>query len=175
MRNINELGALNVKRWFTRSQAAKALGIGLTAWLTLERRGLVTPVPVSQARGFKGRPGGGKQPLVVIRAEDVARMKDAELVKRMSNGQLAGAAFEMFEKGKSVVDVVIALRLPPERAEELHEAWRRARGGVLLPLACAEKMRELGFDVTDEGTFVAAVDRLMAAARAGFRLSARVG
>lgn len=175
MPTFNDLGSLKVKRWFTRPQAAKALGVSRAQWYGFERRGIVVAVPVENALGFEEKRGGGRRATHVIRAEDVARLKDDELVRRMSNGQLAAAAFEMFQKGKQVVDVVIALRLPPERAEELHGAWRRSRGAVLLPVACVERMRELGFEVTDEGTFVGAVDRLMAAAREGFRARARAG
>lgn len=169
MRGKNELGSPFVKRWFTRSQAAKACGISIQAWHNLERRGVVRAVPVAEAAGWKGRPGAGQQPEFVIRAEDVARVKNDAHVVRLSQGQIAAAAFDAFERGRSIIEVVIMLKLAPGQAEELHASWRRVKNYVLLPGTCVEKFARLGFSVSDEASFVAAAERLLDAARRSFR------
>lgn len=162
------IGSVFAKRFYTRSQAAKAVGISLQAWHNLEARKVVSPVPVKDARGWTPRPGGGKQPKFVIRAEDVARVKDDAHVMRRSYGQIAATAFAEFDRGAKPADVVIRLKLAPKQADELHESWRRMRGCVVLPTNCVDELRRMGFDVQDESTFQAAVTRLLTAARAGF-------
>jgi len=37
--------------------------------------------------------------------------------------EMAARAFEMFEDGRSIREIVIALRVRPERIERLHDQW----------------------------------------------------
>lgn len=136
---------------------------------------MVAPVPVVEARGWTPRPGGGKQAKFVIRADDVARVKDDAHVLRRSYGQISAAAFAEFDRGAKPADAVIKLKLAPKQADELHEAWRRMRGVVLLPVQCVDVMRRMGFDVHDEVSFAEAITRLLAAAKAGFARGQRAG
>ena len=160
------LGRPFVKRYYTRLEAARALGISEPGWRKLERRGVVVAVPIAKAVGYQHRVGAGRPPSHVIRAEDVARLRDTELVKRMGEGQVSAAAFELFVGGKTVVDVVVALKIPPERAKALHDAFREAHGYVLLPVRVVEDLRALGFKTIDADTFVSTVERLLNVARA---------
>lgn len=167
------IGSIFAKRFYTRSQAAKACGISLQAWHNVEARGVVVPVPVAEARGWTPRPGAGKQPKFVIRAADVARVKDDTHVQRRTFGQISAAAFAEFDAGQKPADVVVRLKLAPKQVEDLHETWRRMRGCVVLPFTCVETMQRFGFAVDNEQTFVDAVTRLLEAARAGFARSKR--
>ena len=159
-----------VKRFFTRLEASRALGLSLSGWRKLERRRLVVPVPLATAtaQGYKAPVSGGRHPTVVICAEDVARLRESEHAKRATDGQLAAAAFELYLAGRSVVEVVIALKLPPERARALHGEFTASRGYLVLPGTVLDELRHLGFAVTQE-SFVGVVDRLVQSVREGRR------
>ena len=61
-------------------------------------------------------------------------------------GELAARAFEMFEEGRQINEVVIALRQLPEYVEALHDhwAWSDGRGLVITSVARREHERILG-------------------------------
>jgi hypothetical protein len=45
-----------------------------------------------------------------------------------SNGEMASAVFEFFEKGKQPSQVVIDLKIDPDRVKALHEKWHELKG-----------------------------------------------
>lgn len=58
---------------------------------------------------------------------EIKVFKQAELMKLIRRrdpnepGEVAARAFELFQEGRSIREVVIALRQTPERIEELHD------------------------------------------------------
>lgn len=62
------------------------------------------------------------------------------------DGEVAARAFEMFGEGRSICEVVIALRKTPEYIVDLHDHWEWSGGSefVITPAARREFERLLG-------------------------------
>jgi hypothetical protein len=60
--------------------------------------------------------------------------------------EVAARAFEMFEEGRPIREIVIALRVRPERIERLHDQWKDFGGAelVITPVAKRELERIIG-------------------------------
>lgn len=58
-------------------------------------------------------------------------------------GEIAARAFELFEHGKSLREVVIALRETLPKVEELHEQWTRSGGSELVITSVAKRELEV--------------------------------
>lgn len=106
----------------TRSQAARRLGVSLSTVRRMEGAELV-PVQIDGKHLF--------------------RRTDIDLFVRADEGQLAAEAFAAFESGKSAVEVVIELRLPPEKVEALQAAWVRLSSRVVVPMPTPGARRHL--------------------------------
>lgn len=141
------------------------LNISIPTLRELERKGRIQPVPVAQAHGFKRPVGPGRMPKVVLRAEDVARLREDEHVRRLNDGEVSAEAMKLFVAGKGVIDVVIALRVTPARASELFEAYRANIGGLVVPEKILDDLRQLGFVAIDATNFVPTVERLLTTVR----------
>jgi hypothetical protein len=83
---------------------------------------------------------------------EIRVFKEAEVRKFLrrqdpnEEGEVAARAFEMFEEGRAVREIVIALRQRPERIERLHDQWEDFGGSelVITPVANRELERLLG-------------------------------
>ena len=62
------------------------------------------------------------------------------------HGEVAARAFELFQEGRAIREVVVALRQTPERIEQLREQWEDCGGCelVITPVAQRELERLLG-------------------------------
>jgi hypothetical protein len=136
----------------TRYQVADQLGVGVTTVLRMVDRGELHP-----------RPGRGGIP----------RYDPAEVVRlatlrtspgRRTSGQIAATAFQMFDTGGELKDIVVALALPPEEVLRLYKYWQRSLddGPLETPLAGGGRAALLDEDPRAEETFA----RLMAQAAA---------
>lgn len=97
---------------FSRTQAAKALGVSEDAVRRLERRGLLRAVVLEGVHVFT--------------RHELERHRDA---KPSSN---ASAAFALFEQGLAAVDVVIKLNLDPSEIQSLYAAWSTMSGAIVV-------------------------------------------
>ncbi len=90
--------------------------------------------PVQQMRVL---PSGQRRAVQVFRKSELLKM----IERRDTNehGEAAARAFELFEQGQSLRQVVIALRQTPERIEELHDQWERCGGSELVLTAVAQR------------------------------------
>lgn len=159
------------QQYVTRKQAAKDLGVSISLLRQLERQGVLRPIDARKADGFSRRKyGSGRQVTWVYLADELVRYVERREFVQKHAGGFAAAAFAQFERGSSVVDVVVALRLPPERVEEFHVAYRRAKAELVVPGTVVEEMRSLGFDTTQEN-FVTTIERLLSALREAQRRS----
>jgi hypothetical protein len=83
---------------------------------------------------------------------EIKVFNEAELLKFIrrrgpnEDGEVAARAFELFVEGRSIREMVIALRQTPECIEELHDQWERCGGSelVITPVAQRELERLLG-------------------------------
>lgn len=131
-----------------RTEVARRLGVSLT---TLRRMEGTRLHPATGADGVHLFDEAEVEAAVVtyrgIRARSAASLKP-------SDGEIAAAAFELFDNGTSLVDVVKQLQVAPDRVGALHRAWASLRQGNLAALSLPV--------TTAEGELAAAVFRLFA-------------
>lgn len=83
---------------------------------------------------------------------EIKVFNQAELLKLIrrrdpnEHGEVAARAFELFNEGRPIRDVVITLRQTPERIEQLHDQWKDGGGSelVITPVAKRDLERLLG-------------------------------
>lgn len=111
--------------WLTRNEAADALRRSVTTIATYERQGKLNPLHVYRpdSRGIEHRVAVyDPKELVVLRREDARPLASRE------PGEIAAQSFELFNRGMTIREVVIELREPPDRVQQLHESWLTTGG-----------------------------------------------
>jgi len=96
----------------TRSQVARQLGVGVTAVHDMRLRG--TLHPKRDANGV-----WRYDPADVIRAAAARGVPG-----KYTAGQVAAQAFQMFDQGGELKDIVIALQVTPEEVFRLYRLWQ---------------------------------------------------
>ena len=96
----------------TRSQVARQLGVGVTAVHDMRLRGALHPK--RDANGV-----WRYDPADVIRAAAARGTPN-----RYTAGQVAAQAFQMFDQGGELKDIVIALQVTPEEVFRLYRLWK---------------------------------------------------
>ena len=86
----------------TRAQAARRMGVSIATVRRME--------------------GEELQP-VVVDGKHCFELEELDRHRRISDGDLAAQCFEMFNDDKTPIDVVIALKQPPERIRRLFQDW----------------------------------------------------
>lgn len=86
----------------TRAQAARRMGVSVATVRRME--------------------GEQLQPILVD-GKHCFEIEELDRHRKVADGDLAAQAFEMFNCDKTQVDVVIALKEPPERIRRLFEDW----------------------------------------------------
>ncbi len=125
---------IDLSRPITVKLAAQALRVAPETVRNLVRRGDLQPVP-------------GSTPMRFTREEilRVAAVAGVEVSTLPSDGELAAAAFAAFRDGKSVLDVVIEHKIPPDQAEQLLQRYAAMGGDMVLPGEVARRIQEIGF------------------------------
>jgi hypothetical protein len=135
-----------------RTEVARRLGISLT---TLRRMEGTRLHPATGPDGVRFFDEAEVEAAVVtfqgIRARRAATLKP-------SDGEIAAAAFELFDGGTSLVEVVKQLQVAPDRLGALHRAWASLRRGNLASTPSPP--------TTPEGELAAAAFRLFTEGRA---------
>ena len=109
----------------TRAEAARRLGVSRTTLRRLEGKSLH---PVEGPRGvhfFEAREVEAFE--ITYRALRMRSPTCARDDRDRDDGDDAAEAFALFDQGASAVDVVKALRLPPDRVASWHAAWLRMK------------------------------------------------
>ncbi len=119
----------------TRSQVAARLGVGLTTVRRLEKTRRLHP-----KRGKRG---------FLFRVEDVDRLRATyprhmRPIQEATPGEIAARAFELFEQGKGLRDVVISLRQSPEAVRELYRQYALS-GDLIVPAEIRQQIERFGF------------------------------
>ncbi|MDD9946973.1 MAG: helix-turn-helix transcriptional regulator [Myxococcales bacterium] len=99
----------------TRAQAARRIGVSVSTIRRME---------------------GAELEPVLVDGKHLFHLPEVDRYRRVTDGELAARAFQMFNDGRCVIDVVIELQEPPERIEKLHERWCHHTGSTVV----------LGFD-----------------------------
>ncbi len=95
----------------TRTQAARRAGVSISKIRRME---------------------GAEIDPIVIDGKHFFHIEDIDRHRRLSEGQVAGRAFKMFEEGLGIIDVIIELEQAPELIEKLHETWRRLTCSIVI-------------------------------------------
>ncbi len=129
--------------WLTRIDIADMLRISdhtIRAW---ERKGRLNP-----QRVVRQDAAGHERPLIVYDPREVAKLPRRVGVEAytLPAGEIAARAFELFEAGKTVREIVVELRETPDNVLILREKWLDAGGAelVLSPAAKEALEGELG-------------------------------
>lgn len=88
----------------TRAQTARRIGVSI---------------------GTVRRMEGAELHPIVINGKHCFHPAEVERYRRLTDGQIAARAFQMFNEGRGVIDVVIELEQPPEPIERLYSTWDR--------------------------------------------------
>ena len=135
--------------WFTRSQVASFLGIGISTVIALEKRGRL-----HVRHEYRADTRGAERRTALYDPKEVTQLPRRERVTGgMSAGELTARACELFREGHTDEDVVVELRETFERIQELREKWLNAGGSnrVIVPAAWEALERLVGpfVDVAD--------------------------
>jgi hypothetical protein len=124
----------------TRAQVARQLGTSIPTVRRWERRGLLHPTisPVDQARSFDPAEVAAMAPQLARVPREPKPAKTAQAAAPVPTGdpagELAARVFERFEQRQSLPEVVIGLRITPDKARALFREWN-------LGLVCGELAR----------------------------------
>jgi hypothetical protein len=95
----------------TRTQAARRMGVSVST--------------IRRMEGVEIEP-------VVIDGKHLFHLADIERARPVTDGQVAARAFDGFNQGKTVIELVIELEQPPERIERLHDIWKRLSNSIVI-------------------------------------------
>ena len=114
--------------WMRRTEAARLLACSVSLVVWFERhgrlkarrddRGVVTYARSEVAELARKRAARGTP----------TRRGDRDVLRESVNGELAAKAFELFALNRSLVEVVSATHLPPERVRALYEEFQTPLG-----------------------------------------------
>lgn len=112
-----------------RKQAAKRLGLAVRTLRDLEERGELVPI------GAKGNERLYTEAIVVAFEQRRQIAREIEAVKEGARrkplppheGEIAARVFEMLEQKRSRIEIVIELRVDPERVDELAKHYQKMR------------------------------------------------
>jgi hypothetical protein len=117
-------------KWLTRNQAADLLGVSQMTLLALERREQLHPRRVMRIDN-----GGHQRMLYVYDPQELAALPYRARSVVHTPGEIAARAFELFNEGRLVSEVVVELRQSPDDVEILREKWFNSGGAnfVITP------------------------------------------
>lgn len=118
--------------WLTREQSADLLGVSHTTIKNWQEAEILKPE--------LGRRGGREVWLYnPHELAKVPRRKVNSAGTSSDPGEIAARAFERFSEGETIRDVVVHLRIVPERAAELHDQWELMGGAEMVINAAARR------------------------------------
>ena len=118
---------VNTARWFTRNQVSDLLGVAVVTVIDWERKGMLHP---KKEQRFDGRIW--RQTIVIDPAEVMKLPRRKSFAIPDSPDELCSRAFEMFDQGRSVREIVIELRAHKEKIDALKQEWLDAGGCDLV-------------------------------------------
>ena len=125
--------------WLTRWEAAEVLGVTENTIVNWEHKKHLVPTLV-----VKADRGGAERAQWLYDPKQLAAMPRSDRFARRirSEGEVAARAFEFFEEGKTIREIVIALREEPSKIETLKEQWENFGGADIVINDAARKALE---------------------------------
>lgn len=133
---------VDTSTWLTANQVVDMLGVAHDTVKGWERRGMLHP---QMAR--RQLSNGASREVRVYDPHEVARIPKRRIVQVPNDpGEIAARAFELMDAGKSIREIVMALRETPAKVAELHDQWMIMGGGdiVIGAVATEELVRLVG-------------------------------
>lgn len=123
---------IDLSGWLDRKQTADLLGVSIQTVMNMERKEKLHPR--QDRRSF---PNGSQHMVTVYDPKEVANVPTVYRTSVRSPGEMAARAFEMFDQGKSIREVVIELREMPQVVDDLKLRWTDSGGSdrVITPEA----------------------------------------
>lgn len=115
--------------WITRNKAADLMRVSVTTIANYERRGKLHP-----RYAYRADSRGVEHYVAVYNPEELFKEIPRGHERPATNrdpGETAARAFEHFDQGLTVRQIVIELRETPDRVHELRESWLNAGGAAL--------------------------------------------
>jgi len=126
--------------WLTRFQSAEYLGVSVTTIANYERRGKLNP-----RHEYRADSRGSEQRVALYDTKQLnplRRYASPMREKIRDPGELAASCFELFDQGRTLREIVIALRETPEQIRALRESWLDAGGADLTITSLAKESFE---------------------------------
>jgi len=100
--------------WLSRNEASDLCGCSVNTIMNWQRQGLLHPV--------RGMQSGSIRKIWLYDPHELARMPRKRAAP-LGPGELESRAFEMFDRGRTVRAVVVALRITADEAWAIRERW----------------------------------------------------
>jgi len=134
-------GGTDLSTWLTAQEAADLLRVSAQTVKNWRDRGLIT------SRTRPGTTQERRSEITVYDPHELARLpRKLHQPIATEPGEVAARAFEMFDEGKTVRAIVVALRRPPAEVEALYDQWKEGGGDQMIihPAAYDELVRFVG-------------------------------
>lgn len=135
---------VDTSSWVTRNMAADLLEVSHTTIRGMEGK-ILHP-----RRGRRSLPNGGYREIWLYDPEELARVSSARRQKArhapIQPGEMVARAFELFDDGRPLREVVTELRETPESIAAWHDQWLELGGAEIVvgPAARKELARLVG-------------------------------
>lgn len=146
----NPDGAIDTSTWYTRNEACASLSISTQTLKNYEARGLLHPI-----KAPRKDPRGHEQMVVVYDPKELSKLErgNGRPFAPRTDGETEAKVYAMIEEGKTVREIVVALRETSEKIHAIKERWENDGGSELIITTQAKTALEalLGpfRDVTD--------------------------
>jgi hypothetical protein len=122
--------SVDTSGWLTRQQAADLLDVSHTTIKNWDG-GLLHP-----RKEVRALPNGGSREIWLYDPAELARVPAARRQRAKmipgDRGEVSARAFELFDEGLALREVVTRLRETPETVEAMHDQWSRMGGSELV-------------------------------------------
>lgn len=120
---------VDTSTWLTCAQVSDLLGCSENTVRNWIRNNKLHPKKVTRAHGNGVREVDAVDPQEVVAAA-AGRRRVASIPG--DEGEIAARAFELFDAARPLREIVVALRVSPEKISELHDQWIDLGGGDLV-------------------------------------------
>lgn len=132
---------VDTRDWLTRVEVVDLLDVTVSLLIRLEEKGVLHP------RKTPAKAPTGPREIIVYSPKELAANADHLRRKAIASaGEQSARAFEAFEAGRNVREVVVDLRVTGARAQKLYEEWQDSGGSelVITDVAKADLVRLVG-------------------------------
>lgn len=121
------LEEVNTDSWLTAVEVVDLCGISLQTVSNYKRAEKLKPL-----MAMRTLRNGTRREVEVFDPHEVARLPNNRRQSIVTPGEQAARAFEMFDEGLALRDVVVSLRMEPGRVTELYDEWADLGGSEFV-------------------------------------------